>query len=245
MIYNLNEINKKDIGIVGGKAGNLGKLIKYGFNVPKGFVCTDLEDEEEIFDYFSKLKLERVAVRSSAICEDGKNNSYAGQFETFLNVSKSNLINSIKRCFNSNKADNIQGYIAERNIRKDNTKVSVIIQKMIEGNISGVIFTINPVTEENEMIIEFVCGLGEKLVQGEETPTQIIINRNTLEIKNKIGKNINNITNTEINELIKIGTYIEKIFQYPQDIEWTIKNGKIFILQARNITNIKRTTLYF
>jgi phosphoenolpyruvate synthase/pyruvate phosphate dikinase len=187
------------------------------------------------------MNLKKVAVRSSAVCEDGKNNSYAGQFETFLNVDRCNLIDSIKKCFKSNEADNIKGYIEEKNIINDNTNVSVIVQEMIDGEISGVMFTCSPITQENEIIIEFVYGLGEKLVQGEETPIQIIVNKDTFEIKinYKRGQDITYKEEKKFKELAEIGIEIEKIYRMPQDIEWTIKNNEIFILQTRNITNIK------
>lgn len=92
MIYKLDEISKKDVLEVGGKAANLGELIKLGFNVPKGFVCTSKENRDDIYNMYNKLKLGNVAVRSSAICEDGTQNSYAWQFETFLNINKKKLL---------------------------------------------------------------------------------------------------------------------------------------------------------
>ena len=75
MIYKLSEVSKKDIPEVGGKAGNLGELINLGFNVPRGFVCTSKENKEDIYNMYENLKLDKVAVRSSAICEDGTQNS--------------------------------------------------------------------------------------------------------------------------------------------------------------------------
>ena len=94
IIYNLKDIGINNIKEVGGKAGNLGELIKINVNVPNGFVCTDLEfiKEEkqikEIIKKYEQLDLSKVAIRSSAICEDSKDNSFAGQFKTILNVNK-------------------------------------------------------------------------------------------------------------------------------------------------------------
>jgi pyruvate, water dikinase len=236
MIYKLDEITKKDVQEVGGKAANLGELIKFGFNVPKGFVCTAKENKNNIYNRYNKLKLDKVAVRSSAICEDGTQNSYAGQFETFLNIDKEEIIKSVEKCYESNRSENIKGYINEKNIVDDNTKVSVIVQEMIDGDISGVMFTKNPVSGDDTIIIESVLGLGEKLVQGEVTPAQIIINKNTLMIANKVG--IKMLSKNEIESLSKIGLDIERFFKAPQDIEWSLKNGKIYILQTRNITTL-------
>ena len=236
MIYKLDEVSKKDVQEVGGKAGNLGELIKLGFNVPRGFVCTSKENKNNIYNMYNKLKLDKVAVRSSAICEDGTQNSYAGQFETFLNINKEAIIRSIEKCYNSNKSENIKGYINEKNIVDENTKVSVIVQEMIDGDIAGVMFTKNPVTADDTIIIESVLGLGEKLVQGEVTPSQLTINKNTLIIENKIGKEM--LSDDEAKLLSEIGMEIESKFKAPQDIEWTIKDGEIYILQARNITTL-------
>lgn len=236
MIYKLNEIDKKDITEVGGKAGNLGELIKLGFNVPKGFVCTSKENRDDIYNMYNKLELGKVAIRSSAICEDGIQNSYAGQFESFLNINKEEIINRIEKCYNSNQSGNIKGYINEKQIEEEDTKVSVIVQEMISSDIAGVMFTKNPVSGDDTIIIESVLGLGEKLVQGEVTPAQIIINKNTLMIANKVG--IKMLSKNEIESLSKIGLDIERFFKAPQDIEWSLKDGKIYILQTRNITTL-------
>ena len=237
MIYKLDETSKKDVLEVGGKAANLGELIKLGFNVPKGFVCTSKENRDDIYNMYNKLKLGNVAVRSSAICEDGTQNSYAGQFETFLNINKEEIIKSIEKCYDSNKSENIKGYINEKNIVNEDAKVSVIVQKMIYGDISGVMFTKNPVSGDDIIIIESVLGLGEKLVQGEATPTQITINKHTLIIENNIGKEM--LSDNEIRTLSRIGLDIERFFKAPQDIEWSLKDGEIYILQTRNITTLQ------
>lgn len=236
MIYKLDDIGKENIEKVGGKAANLGKLIELGINVPKGFVCTSIENRNDIYNMYDNLKLKKVAVRSSAICEDGKQNSYAGQFETFLNINKEEIINSIKKCYESNKSENIKEYINEKNISTDNTKVSVIVQEMIAGEASGVMFTKNPITGEDKIIIESVLGLGEKLVQGEVTPTQFVIDKNTLLVENEIGPKI--LSNNKMEALSQIGLKIENYFKVPQDIEWTIEDEKIYILQTRNITTL-------
>ena len=118
MIYKLDEVSKKDVQEVGGKAANLGELIKLGFNVPRGFVCTAKENRDDIYNMYNKLKLDKVAVRSSAICEDGIQNSYAGQFETFLNIDKEEIIKSVEKCYESNRSENIKGYINEKDLLK-------------------------------------------------------------------------------------------------------------------------------
>lgn len=200
-------------------------------------MCTDIENVniKEIYKRFNDLNANKVAVRSSAVCEDSKENSFAGQFETILNVDKSNLITSINRCFKSSKNFNVGIYAKEKNILKNNTNISVIVQEMINGDISGVMFTNNPINGDNEIVIECVKGLGESLVQGEKTPTHIIVDRKG-NIKRYLGDEI--LSKNIINELIDIAIKIEEHFAIPQDIEWTIKEDLIYVLQSRPITNI-------
>lgn len=199
-------------------------------------MCTDKDIKtDEIYKNFEKLKLNIVAVRSSAICEDSKENSFAGQFDTILNVNKNILIQSIYKCFNSSSNFHIKKYAEEKQVPKNRMKLSVIVQEMIDGDISGVMFTKNPISEENEIIIEFVKGLGEGLVQGEMTPSQVILDKSG-KIKQYLG--IQYLSNEKLKELAKIAILIEDHFSYPQDIEWTLKGNMIYILQARPITSI-------
>lgn len=205
--------------------------MKLDLNVPNGFVCTSL-DENEIYKKIEELNLNVVAVRSSAICEDSKENSFAGQFETILNVDKTNLIESIDKCFKSSNEINVKEYAIEKNVPENQMKVAVIVQEMINGDISGVMFTKNPINNNKEIVIEFVKGLGEKLVQGEETPSQVIIEDD--KIKQYLGEKF--LKENVIIELANIAAKIEEYFGMPQDIEWTIKNDIIYVLQARPIT---------
>lgn len=205
--------------------------MKLDLNVPNGFVCTSI-DENEIYKKFDELNLNIVAVRSSAICEDSKENSFAGQFETILNVDKTHLIESVYKCFKSSNEINVKQYAIEKNVPENQMKVAVIVQEMIDGDISGVMFTKNPINNNNEIVIEFVRGLGEKLVQGEATPSQVIVENK--KIKQYLGDKL--LTENTIIKLANIATKIEKHFGIPQDIEWTIKNDIIYVLQARPIT---------
>lgn len=231
----------KDIGSsfeskVGGKALNLAKLQRFGFNVPNGFVLVDFDatQSKKIFDMFERLKLKTVAVRSSAICEDGSATSFAGQFETILFVKKSNLIAAIETCFSSNKNENAVFYAKQNNILEEDTKVSVVVQTMIKSEISGVIFTTNPVSEDDEILIECILGVGEKLVQGEITPSQIRLDKATGKVISYLGEKL--IDEKQITELYQMGMGIEKAFGSAQDIEFAFANNELFVLQARPIT---------
>ena len=241
MIKDLKDIRKDEVNLFGGKATNLGFIIKNGFNVPKGFCIStkineiDKSTKNEIIGRFQKLK-SSVSVRSSATVEDSKHLSFAGQFDTFLNINSENkLLNSIKKCWNSIKSKRAIAY--SKNKRIGSVKMAVIIQKMIQSDFAGVIFTVDPINK-NDILIEITEGLGDKLVSGKITPISFFINRKTFNIKNKSGSlKINEIT---IKKLAKTTLQIEKLYNSPQDIEFAIKSNKIYILQARPITTLSK-----
>jgi phosphoenolpyruvate synthase/pyruvate phosphate dikinase len=268
------DISSKDVKIVGGKGAALGELIHAGFPVPQGFVITtkayqSFHDKnlpnsfkEEIERAFDALKAQRVAVRSSAIAEDSPIASWAGQLESYLNVTKENLFENIQTCWYSVKNARAQSYAKDQNIEKERLAIAVVIQKMIDSEVSGVMFTQNPVNNNsNEIVVESCYGLGELLVQGLLTPDNFIITKDTFAIKKifshnqmqmlvyKDGKqkqvNIpkewhekSTLINTQLENLTKLAKRIENYFGKPQDIEWAIEVGKIYITQARPITTL-------
>ena len=225
---------------VGGKAFNLAKLKQHGLNVPNGFVVIDYENtpqnNQQILEMFKNLGLETVAVRSSAICEDGAVTSFAGQFETILFVKQENLIDAVEKCFLSNQNESAVFYAQENNIARENTKVSVVVQKMIDSEISGVMFTQNPITEENEVLVECIKGVGEKLVQGEITPSQIRLEKPSGQIISYFGDKL--IDDDKVSELFENSRKIETCFGCPQDIEFAIEKNILYILQTRPITTL-------
>ena len=129
-----------DEKIVGGKAYNLDILTKNGINVPKWFVVTSPDDDFEVQD--DKL----YAVRSSAVGEDGSGNSFAGQMESFLYVKSQDIKSAIRDVINSANSDRIKFYREQNGLSNDDIKVGVIVQEMINSDISGVAFSSNPIT---------------------------------------------------------------------------------------------------
>ena len=262
-----NEISKKDVSLVGGKGASLGEMVSAAIPVPSGFVITtrafQKKIDNEILDAFFKLNAERVAVRSSGVAEDSSQASWAGQLESYLNVDKENLIEKVKKCWESIKSDRALSYAAKQDLSEDQLKVAVVVQKMVESESSGVMFTVNPITKDNnEIMLEAGYGLGEMLVQGLITPDNFLIDKNTLEIKERnidiqekmmVFKDGENrevavaedkkdkqaISDEMIKELAKMAIKIENHYEVPQDIEWAIdENSKIWILQSRPITTL-------
>jgi len=201
-----------------------------------------------------------VAVRSSAVAEDLKQASFAGQQASFLNVKGKYLVKYIKECWASFYNSRAIIY-RERNKFSHAPSMAVVIQKMINAKKSGVIFTVNPVNKnKNEMIIESIFGLGEAIVSGIVTPDHYAIEKKNLKIvkeiinekkiaifrangKNKTIKldakkaNLKTLNFNELKQLAKEALKIEKYYKKPMDIEWAI-DDKLYILQARPITTL-------
>jgi len=211
---------------------------------------------------YKKLGADFVAVRSSATAEDLPDAS-------FLNVQgEDNVVSSVKACWASLFNARAIFYRAEQNYDHFQVGIAVPVQKMVQSQASGVMFTIEPVTSDKDKItIEAVYGLGEAIVSGEVTPDLFIIDKKTMSIASKqINKqdwqliknpqagqgelNIKQtippelqqaqkITDAEILKLAEIGSNIEKHYNFPQDIEWAKEGGNLYITQARPVTTIK------
>ncbi len=271
-LVSFRDVWKQDSPLVGGKGASLGELTHAGISIPQGFILTtkaynDFSQKDipqrlqaEIMQAFTDLKIERVAVRSSAIAEDSLTASWAGQLESYLNVTKEDLINAIKKCWRSITSDRAKAYAKEQKLTPDKIAVAVVIQKMVNSEVAGVMFTANPISNNNdEIMIEAGYGLGELLVQGMITPDNYIVDKQSLESKNKslgsqqkmlvykhnknvevpVPENLQNrivLSEKQIKELAKLGKSIEAHYNFPQDIEWAFEKEALFIVQSRPIT---------
>jgi len=175
----------EDVSLVGGKAANLGQLLRAGFDVPDGFVVTtaafggaqangnpaSLSDDlaAAVLDQYQRLGGGAVAVRSSATAEDMASASMAGQYETFLDVqTPQQLIERIRHCWDSLDSPRTRAYLAEQGIPITRVAMAVIVQKLVPASVAGVLFTVNPRTgDEQQMLIEASWGLGESVVSGD------------------------------------------------------------------------------
>src|SRR3989344_1845056 len=164
-VVDLKEANSKTL--YGGKGANLSKLLTAGLPVPPGFAVSIKAFNSGKLNSNALKELENLvdgsksyAVRSSALNEDAEGASWAGQFETFLNVAPTNVVSSIENCHNTTK---IRAKAYGREIG-DAAKfdVAVVVQEMLVPDYAGVLFTRNPVTGANEFVIEYIHGLGEE-----------------------------------------------------------------------------------
>ena len=140
--------------------------------------------QKEIKKEFEKLDTKFVAVRSSATAEDGLEYAWAGQLDSFLNVTEKNLIESVQKCWASLFTPRAIFYQFEKGLQNSNISVAVVIQKMVNSEKSGIAFSVHPVTEdENQMIIEAGFGLGEAIVSGQITPDAYVVAKNNNKYK--------------------------------------------------------------
>ncbi|HEX8932544.1 MAG TPA: phosphoenolpyruvate synthase [Patescibacteria group bacterium] len=207
-----------------------------------------------------------VAVRSSATAEDLPTASFAGQQETFLNVQgEANLILKIKAGWASLFEPRAIFYRHEQKFDHFRVGIAIVVEKMIEAEQSGVMFTIDPVTnDKTKIVIEAILGLGELIVQGKLTPDHYEVSKKDFQILHrtiahqekmlkkikqenkevklpeKVGKH-QKIADKHIIELAKLGNKLEKHYFFPQDIEWAIAKNQIYLVQTRAITTIKTT----
>ena len=218
--------------------------------------------EIEIKDSFKKLKAKFVAVRSSATAEDSKVASWAGELETYLNVTDKNLIISVMRCWSSLFTPRAIFYRYEKKLHTKPVSVAVVVQEMVQSEISGITFTVHPVTKDyNQMVLEAGFGLGEAIVSGSVTPDTYIVHKDDFSIldisvseqtmmimktpKGNVHKKLSasaggkqKLTGKQIVELAKLCARIEKHYKHPQDIEWAFAKGKFYITQSRPITTL-------
>ncbi len=247
--YNLDNYNElKEVSTLIERAVISGKILA--------------DDKSEIMKYFKELTSEFVAVRSSATSEDLSEYSWAGQLSTFLNTSEKKLFENIKKCWASLYSDRAISYRLSKKLLDSNISVGIVVQEMVDSEVSGIAFTANPVTKDSDMIvIEAVLGLGEAAVSGMVTPDSYIVNKKDFTIfdckismqkemiKRVNGKNMiidapekkrdkRKLTESKITKLAKQCIKIEELFGTPQDIEWSFDKGKLYILQSRPITTL-------
>ncbi|SCX90725.1 PEP/pyruvate-binding domain-containing protein [Butyrivibrio sp. INlla14] len=227
------------------KAANLITLRERNINVPP-FVVVSYDEvkkaggvEKYHFKnpFLENAEGEYYAVRSACSLEDNKDASFAGQFDTYLNVAWNDIDAMITKCYKSLTNDCVKSYLKSKKISASNIKMDVIVQKMVDADFAGVIFTANPQGILNETVISVSRGLGEGVVADKADSVTYYYNL-TDNIYYSEGKE-NLLSYDFVTRLIDITSQIKDIFGDYLDIEFAIKDGEIFILQTRDITTIK------
>lgn len=316
LVVPLEEVDKNDEKVAGGKAANLGEMIQADFPVPGGFVITntayflfikenrlDIKIKhllgtinfehtdsiaqvsshvrrlirkstvpqtviKEIFTHYKKLGLKTpVAVRSSATGEDSKEASFAGQQQTFLNVvGEAVLIERVRDAWASLFEARAVYYRHEAKRDQITAGIALVVQHMVNSDVSGIMFTVDPVTgDDSKIMIEGIYGLGEYIVQGIVTPDHFEVAKADLKL---LDKQIHNqkvklvranqesreekvkksdqdqqkVSDKEVLALSKLGLALEKHYYFPQDVEWAIERGKVYLVQTRPVTTLRENS---
>jgi rifampicin phosphotransferase len=232
-----------DPALLGAKAANLGRLASAGFPVPPGFVVTPAAEghlrdaSPHMLGSAAALGARRFAVRSSGTAEDLKDASFAGQYETFLDVRPEGLPEAVERVFASASAPRVSAYKedrAEGTVADEHPRMAVLVQAMVEADSSGVVFTADPVTgRRDEVVITAVRGLGERLVSGEaEGDEWVVKGEDAIQRRESEGA----LTRGQALEVARLARRVEAHFGAPQDVEWAISGGELYLLQARPMT---------
>jgi pyruvate,water dikinase len=193
---------------------------------------------EAIAAAYEELGAGPVAVRSSAAAEDSETASYAGQQETFLNVSGADEVCvRVVECWASFFSERAVFY-RQRKGSLDDLGMAVVVQRMIDPEKSGVLFTVEPVQRRRDrMLVEAIFGLGEQVVSGHATPDHYIVDRSG-EPKRERLVNGGVLSGDELALLATLGRSLEEHFGCPQDIEWAIASGDVYLLQSRPVTTL-------
>ena len=180
-----------------------------------------------------------VAVRSSACAEDSEAASFAGQQETYLNVSgAAEASRHVIECWASFFSERALFYRAKKG-SLDDLAMAVVVQRMVpEPTKSGVLFTVDPVQRRRDrMLVEAVFGLGEQVVAGQVTPDHYIVDREG-RVKRERPANGGVLEPEELERLAELGRLLEEHFGGPQDVEWALEGGELYLLQSRPVTTL-------
>ncbi|MBD3942125.1 phosphoenolpyruvate synthase [Microbacterium sp. NEAU-LLC] len=284
MVAPLTDFGREDLARAGGKGANLGELIRAGMPVPDGFVVTTdayaairVPDrdrasyeraelpaalERALADAYRALGEGAVAVRSSATAEDLPGAAFAGQQDTYLNVvGHAELRDAVRRCWGSLWTDRAVAYRDRLGIAPEEVRIAVVVQRMVDADVAGVMFTADPVTgDRDRIVVEAGAGLGEAVVSGLVTPDRYVLSRDGAVQQFTPGRSevvvrpaaggglvhetggdaasipVLELPRPQLAELARRAAEVAALFGRPQDIEWAIAAGRIWLLQARPMT---------
>ncbi|GAA2463702.1 pyruvate, phosphate dikinase [Winogradskya humida] len=267
-ILPLSETRLDDSARVGRKSAVLADLVAAGSVVPDGFsVTTDALDAclaaappgsgepervrahimamalpetfvAEVGAALARLGDDPVAVRSSGVAEDLAGQSFAGQYESVLNVrGLDGVLDAVRTCWASGFSERVAVYRGDGHV---SAEVGVLVQRMVAADAAGVAFSCNPVTgDSDEVLISAVAGLGERLMAGEQTADEWLVRDGRAELTAASAPGAAPAINTvQALEVAELALRTAEHYGKPQDIEWAYANGELFLLQARPITTL-------
>lgn len=266
-----DSIRESDLPTVGGKGLSLGLMAGASLPVPPGFcittIChqrlrnqdltTDPAFAASLADAYRALGQGPVAVRSSATAEDGATTSFAGQQETILGVEGiDNLLAAVKQCWDSLDSERARAYRLRQGVVETNPSMAVVVQKLVDAEVAGVLFTRDPLdTAGEKMLVEASWGLGESVVSGRVSPDRFHLDRTSGRVLDRhiASKTLQStrqgyvpvpaekqtlpcLSEEQFSRLADLGRKVEAFYGAPRDIEWAYAEGQFWLLQARPIT---------
>ncbi len=257
LVKPLCDIRAHDAAFSGGKGANLGELLAAGLPVPDAFVVgvpahsgteaggavasLDADVRDAVVASYQALGRDiAVAVRSSAVAEDGVDASHAGIYETVLNVrGVAQVIAAVAHCWASASSARARRYRDAREL-ESRGGMAVVVQRQIVPAYGGVAFTADPLNGDTDrLIIEFALGGAGDVVDGSVTPTRVVVDKSTLDIVDVAAPSASDppLSDKRIRNIAECALRIDRWYGSPQDIEWAFdEQGQIWILQARPIT---------
>jgi rifampicin phosphotransferase len=232
----LDDARERDSAVTGGKAAVLARLLADGFPVPDGFVVPAGADVPATLadSPHGGSALERFAVRSSAVAEDRSDTSFAGQYETLLDVTQAELKDAIGRVRASGSSNRIRSYATDAG----ENGIAVLVQRMLHPRVAGVAFTADPINGNRGVtLVTAVRGLGESLVGGlaDGESWRVTHGRAMSEAYGR-APTVPALSNREVEAIAELAIRVTAVFGVPQDIEWAIDGPTLWLLQARPMT---------
>jgi pyruvate,water dikinase len=224
----LADLTLADASRAGRKAAALGEMLHAGLPVPDGFVAL-VEDTDAAIEIASRSLEGPFAVRSSGVAEDTAEASFAGQYDTELDVPAAEVAAAVRRVRASGAADRVAAYAGATV-----GAIPVLVQRLIRADVAGVAFTADPVSGQRDVtIVSAVHGLGESLVSGQANADEWAVRAGVATRRRRGPEVIDAVISTRVADLAR---RVEQHFGAPQDIEWAISAGDLFLLQARPMT---------
>lgn len=283
----LGETDCHIVAKTGGKAANLSRLAA-DYRVPPGFcIVPEVHDRimngatgsgstevpsllhDLVAEAYEQLGVRcggpgtSVAVRSSAVDEDGQSSSFAGQYDTYLNiVGAKEISDAVMRCWSSADGERMQSYRQEHNLDGSSSGIAVLVQQLVPADAAGVVFSANPITgSRDELMINASWGLGESVVSGTVTPDTHVVNKGNFGLidtfvgpKSRMTVMSDNgteevdapadwrdllcLSNDQIREVAELAVSLEGRMGWPVDLEFAYQGESLFLLQCRPITTI-------
>jgi len=240
-----------DAADAGGKAGALARAQAAGLSVPSWLAVSPRafaedgalrhEAVEELLQGIQQLSPdgERLAVRSSAIDEDGVDHSFAGQLDTFLNVSAADVVSRVHEVHRSGFGDRVRAYRRERGLTRQTTPTAVIVQRMVHARAAGVAFSTDPVSGRSDLaVVTAVAGLAADLVDGRAAGDTWHVDRaGRIVARHLTAAEQPSLKDDEVVQVAALARAAARVFGRPQDVEWAF-DDRLWLLQSRPITSL-------